>query len=227
MVARLNSAQVAAKAGATNLSDPSFFKAADFGSAQSGASGWLALLEGESGTAGTFLADPRFGAAPQAAPNPPVDNEHLRLTEAFERGLAQGRAESAAQAEAEVGERRKLGIALRTLEQEMRDQFAAMLAETVKALCSASFAPIALDKELLQSRCVRAATMLDEAQDAITLRLNPDDIARIDPEFADSWTIAPDPDLPQGELRVEGRDGAVLDGPQEWARALAEALEIC
>ncbi len=177
------------------------------------------------------MPDLRFVATLDAVPEPDaepeVDNQDALLAEAFERGLAQGHAESLALAEAETSERRKLGIALRGLESEMRDHFAAMLAETVKALCEASFAPLALDTTLLQSRCERAAAMLEEAQETINLRLSPQDIARLDPEFLASWTIAPDPDLPQGELRAEGRDGAVLDGPREWARALAEALETC
>ena len=100
-----------------------------------------------------------------------------------------------------------------------------VLAPSKKA--AGGFAPIAIDKALLQARCERAAAMLQEAQETITLRLSPQDIARLDPEFAACWTIAPDPDLPQGELRAEGRDGAVLDGPREWSRALAEALETC
>lgn len=215
-----------------SLSDPAADPAANSGLAQLAAgaarsSGWLAFLDGEAETAGEFVADTRFGAMASPAAPPAPDDQQMQIAEAFERGLAQGRAESLAAAQQDTGERRKLGIALRALESDQRDAFAAMLAETVKTLCEASFAPIALDLQMLQDRCLRAATMLEEAQDAITLRLCPADIARLDPEFAANWTIAPDPDLAQGELRAEGRDGAVLDGPREWSRALAEALREC
>lgn len=210
-----------------SLSDPATSGLAQLAAGAARSSGWLAFLDGETSAISEFVPDARFGAAaPAAAPAPP-DDQQLQLAEAFERGLSQGRAESLAAANQDTGERRKLGIALRALESDMRDQFAAMLAETIKTLCEASFAPIALDLQLLQDRCLRAATMLEEAQDTITLRLCPADIVRLDPEFSAHWTIAPDPDLAQGELRAEGRDGAVLDGPREWSRALAEALEAC
>lgn len=213
-----------------SLSDPASAPGlAQLAAGAARSSGWLAFLDGEAATAGEFVPDARFGAgaaAPVAAPEEPSDQQ-LQIAEAFERGLAQGRAEGLATAQQDTGERRKLGIALRALESDQRDAFAAMLAETVRTLCEASFAPIALDLQLLQDRCLRAATMLEEAQDEITLRLCPADIARLDPEFAAHWTIAPDPDLAQGELRAEGRDGAVLDGPREWSRALAEALAAC
>jgi len=226
-MAKFNSALLAAMAEATNLSDHAAFTPSDFGATRRQGSGWLAFLEGAVETTGAFVPDARFIAPMEPQDAPPANDQHTRIAEAFERGLAQGRAEALAAAQTETGERRKLGISLRVLEGELRDHFAAMLAETIKALCGASFAPIALDTAMLQARCARAAAMLEDAQESITLRLSPPDIARLDPDFAAAWTIAPDPDLPQGELRAEGRDGAVLDGPREWARALAEALETC
>jgi flagellar assembly protein FliH len=57
------------------------------------------------------------------------------------------------------------------------------------------------------------------------LRLHPDDAALIEAGDAGGMVIEPDPTLERGSLVLEGPDGTVRDGPAEWRRAIAAALQ--
>lgn len=180
----------------------------------------------------SFVADLRFsstatGAAayPDVAPVEPAPAEDERLA-AFEEGLRQGRAEALADAKQENAERRKLGAALRRLDEEMIDRLGQQLSETVAVLCEATLAPLALDQAQLIERCRRAAVLLGETMDACTLYLNPGDIPKLDAELTANWHVAADEALEPGSLRLAGREGEIADGPQEWRRSLAETLGL-
>ena len=180
----------------------------------------------------SFVADPRFsstatGAAGHrnAAPVEPDPAEADRLA-TFEEGLRQGRAEAIAEAKQENTERRKLGAALRHLDEEMVDRLGQQLSDTVAALCEATLAPLALDHTQLAERCRKAATLIGEELSACTLYLHPGDITKIDEDLAAGWRIAADETLEPGSLRLSGREGEISDGPQEWRRSLSEALGL-
>ena len=190
---------------------------------------WFAALPGPTG----FAADPRFQPAPAHAtpPGDPVANDAQAHADecaaAHARGVEAGRAQAQREADGEQAERRRLGSAIRRFDEDMTQRLGAQLAATVAALCDATLAPAAHDAELLMRRCTRAAALLAETRDACTLYLNPADIPRLDADFTADWRIAPDPALPPGGLRIEGREGGIADGPDEWRRALAEALAAC
>lgn len=180
----------------------------------------------------SFVADLRFsstttGAAhpPEAAPVEPDPAQASRLA-GFAEGLHQGRAEGRAEAQQDSAERRRLGIALRQLDEAMIDQLSQQLSETVAALCAATLAPIAVDPDRLSQRCRAAAVLLGEDLAACTVHLHSADIARLEPDPAASWLIVADDTLEPGSIRLFGRDGEIADGPQEWRRSLNEALGL-
>ena len=187
---------------------------------------WFAGL----GRDGGFAADPRFLNGPEASPplaHNPQSAIDVQLAAAFEEGRLRGRSEAERDAAHEQTERRKLGSALRRMDEDMVTRLGEQLSATVAALCEATLQPLTLDTELLARRCSRAAAMIDDSHSACVLHLHPDDIARLDDEFLSNWRIEPDPALAQGALRLEGGEGGIADGPEEWQRALAEALAAC
>ena len=72
-----------------------------------------------------------------------------------------------------------------------------------------------------------AVAMLARADDDRMIRLNPDDLALVGPRLSAEWQVQPDPALPRGSLRVETASCGVEDGPDQWRRAIAEALHQC
>ena len=59
------------------------------------------------------------------------------------------------------------------------------------------------------------------------IRLHPDDLAFIAPQLSQDWNVRPDPSLARGAIRVEAANGGVEDGPEQWRRTIAEALDQC
>ena len=188
---------------------------------------WLAAMSSRSGG---FAPDQRYSIGTPAAP-PTADDDgeaeremQRRLREAFAAGMAQGQAEARAEALAEREAFERLRMSLGRLDEKMSRQIADRLAETVALLCEVTLAPLALDRDALQRRCQAAASALGEAQESLTLHLHPDDIASLDPEFAQNWAIVAAPALERGTVRVEGAEAGAIDGPAEWRAALQAAL---
>ncbi|WP_084356230.1 FliH/SctL family protein [Novosphingobium lentum] len=179
---------------------------------------------------GGFARDARFAAADPAAPPVPRPAEDPVAT-AFARGHATGCAETleqcAAQADADDAARGAIALALARLDEAGTSQLAERLRTTVIALCEAAIAPAALDHAALARRVAIAAAMLARAEDARVIRLNPEDMALIAAQMPAGWAIEPDPALERGALRVEGGQGGVEDGPDQWRRAIVEALDAC
>ena len=69
--------------------------------------------------------------------------------------------------------------------------------------------------------------MLARADDERVLRLHPDDLALIAGQLPEGLPVLADPVLERGGLRVETSNGGVEDGPEQWRRAIAEALSAC
>jgi flagellar assembly protein FliH len=168
-------------------------------------------------------------AAP-TAPRPPDPVETARG-----QGYAEGHAEGYAQAEHEAQEREAawhdFAFAFDRINGQCAELLRQRLMATVVALCEATLAPMALDHDALARRVERAVAMFSRADDERVIRLNPDDLAMVKPLLPAEWTFAPDPMLEPGALRVEahsrGMDGGgVEDGPAQWRRAIAEALDL-
>jgi flagellar assembly protein FliH len=190
-------------------------------------------LFGSKAAEGTgFTADPRFAeAGPARAPAhaedapPPPDPLALAHALGFAEGEAAARATAEAQSTRAENARARLDLAFARLDAELTEQLRQRLTETVAALCEATLAPLALDRPLLADRVRRAVALFSRADDERVIRLNPDDLEAVRPLLPADWTFAPDPALAPGALRVETASGGAEDGPDQWRRAIAEALD--
>ena len=185
---------------------------------------------------GGFLGDPRFAtrraptplpspvAEPQAEAPDPILAAHAA---GYDQGIAEARGEAAADRAACEATWKALSIAAARLDAEQTRLLADRLRETVSALCEAALGEAALDPHALSRRVEAAAAMLSRADDDRVIRLHPDDLDLVRPRLPADWSFAPDPLMPRGALRIEGRHGGVEDGPEQWHAALAEALRTC
>lgn len=126
---------------------------------------------------------------------------------------------------ADKGSRIEFGLS--RLDAAMQSELADRLRETVIALCETAIAPAALDPDVLTRRVTVAAAMLARAEDQRVIRLHPEDLALIAARLPEDWHFEPDASLERGALRVEGAAGGVEDGPEQWRRAIDEALRQC
>ena len=184
---------------------------------------------------GGFAGDPRFAARRSIAPAPtlpesraePLDPIVAAHAAGYDQGIAEARAEAAAAQAAREAAWAALTVAAARLDTEQTRTLADRLRETVMTLCETALAGAALDPAALTRRVEAAAAMLARADDDRVIRLNPDDLPLIRPRLPADWTLAPDPLLPRGALRIEGRHGGIEDGPDQWRAALTEALREC
>ncbi|RYY41093.1 MAG: hypothetical protein EOP59_11715, partial [Sphingomonadales bacterium] len=98
---------------------------------------------------------------------------------------------------------------------------------TVDAICQAMAGEIAIDSDRLSTRVEAAVSMLRRKHDERVVHLNPADIALVRERVDPALRLEPDASLRRGQLRVEGEDGGVEDGAEQWRAALAEALGTC
>ncbi len=184
---------------------------------------FAALCEG-----GGFQPDPRF-AAPVAPP--PDDSAQAQadavLADAIADAERRGREAALEEMASEGAARAALKLSFQRLDENLHEQLAQHMAETVAALCEATLAPLALDPNALQRRCLSAAALVGGEVSVVTLRLNPDDLALLDVDFAARWPITCDPELERGSVVFDTSEGVVRDGPEEWRLALREALGLC
>lgn len=184
---------------------------------------------------GGFARDPRFSrvalpSAPAPAPEPreaapdPILAAHAA---GYDQGIAEARAEAADEMAAREAAWQALSIEAARLDAEQARLLADRLRDTVIALCEAALGEAALDPERLARRVEAAAAMLARADDDRVIRLHPDDCELVRPRLPGDWAFAPDPLMPRGALRIEGRQGGVEDGPEQWHAALVEALRSC
>jgi flagellar assembly protein FliH len=171
---------------------------------------------------------PVFAEPDDHAPPDPVE-------EARDQAYAQGWAdaqEAAQQTAAQADEARgRMETVFHRLDGELAEQFRQRLMETVIALCERCLAPLALDKDALMRRVEAAAAMFNRADDDRVIRLNPEDLAAIRARLPNDWDVQGDPAMERGAIRVESRStgleaGGAEDGPQQWRRAIVEALDV-
>lgn len=184
---------------------------------------WFAALGDRQG----FLPDPRYARTPSA---PPGDIRQQQadavLADAIADAEQRGREAALEEIANEGAARAALKLTFQRIDQKLHEELAARLAETVAALCEGALAPMALDKEALQNRCIAAATLLGDGFTEASLRLHPDDVALLDADFAASWCIVTNPGQERGTVVFDAPEGVVSDGPAEWRIALREALGL-
>ena len=182
---------------------------------------------------GAFRPDSRFVAAGRSAAEPslpepdPEDPLAAAWAEGFAAGTEQARAEAEQALAADRAAREGLALSFAALDAKLQEELRLRLRDTVAALCEEALRPLALDAEALMRRIDRAVSMLARADDERVICLHPEDLAMIGPQLDDEWHIRPDPALERGALRIESANGGVEDGPEQWRRAIAEALHQC
>jgi flagellar assembly protein FliH len=192
--------------------------------------GWLALL-GEAQDFREMLPGvveaeqpPASEAMAERAPAPVADPAPDVLAQAYADGEAAGRAAALAEAEHHAARQRALRLAFRNLDEAASAALAADLAETVIALCDGVLGAHATDREALIARCHAAAQRIGGAPAALRLHLNPADLDSLGPDALDGWTVIADSTIAPGGLLLEGPDGTLRDGPEDWRRAIAAAV---
>lgn len=182
-----------------------------------------------------FNAPSPLPEAEAPAPIAPPPRAPDLIEEAREQAYAQGYADGRAEAEREALERdairARFAFGFERINAQSAEQLRQRLMATVVALCEATLAPMALDKDALARRVTRAVGMFSRADDERVIRLNAHDLEAVKDLLPTDWTFAVDDALEPGALRVEtssrGMDGGgVEDGPLQWRRAIAEALDL-
>ncbi|QFT76707.1 FliH/SctL family protein [Erythrobacter sp. THAF29] len=182
---------------------------------------WLSALTSPA----EFAEGPPFARKPLSmAPEPPPAEPEAAIAKAREEGEAAGRAAAQAEYRKADENRRALQLAFRALDQAAMDALAAELTETVIELCGQVLSECAIEKQQLSERARAAAMLLGGAPEHMKLRLHPDDIGELGHAALEGMQCVADPELPRGSLRLESPDGEVHDGPDQWRRAIAEAL---
>lgn len=146
------------------------------------------------------------------------------LADAYARGEAAGRLAAETEAKAEFDRLRTVRLAFQALDQVAMDSLASELRDTVIALCEQVIGDLQPDPDTVLERARQAAKRLGEASGKLSLRLNPADIDALGDTSLQGWQVTPDPSISRGGLILESVDGAVHDGPDEWRRAIAEAV---
>lgn len=188
-----------------------------------GSSGWIGALRPAGGFRELAMEAPRAVPEPDASVDLPDERESA-LAEAYARGMADALLQAEAERDAAEAARSKLALAFARLDAEAALALRHRLAEAVATLCEQVIEPARIDRAALAERCAALANQIGEGVAACALHLHPLDIALLDDETRQQWEIRPDPALPRGTLRLEGADGVLADGPEEWRRLIAGAL---
>lgn len=179
----------------------------------------------ELGGRGSFIANPRYAAVPVE------EDKGDPVAEAYQAGYAEGEstARAAAQTAADdaAAAQRAIELAFARFDDRSARLLEERLRQTVAAICQAMAGDIALDAERLAARVEAAAAMLRRKHDERVVCLNPADLALVRSRVAAELRLEPDPSLARGQLRVEGEEGGIEDGAEQWRAALAEAIGPC
>lgn len=159
----------------------------------------------------------------QPEPEPQIDIEAIRA-EAMAQGFAAGIEAGRREANEERVALRVLASNLDVLKAEPTMGLGMMIAATVERLLHQVVGEVDVCRETLMDRAQAAAALIGDETRPAVLKLNPDDLARLDgaelPVAAEA-----DPMLQPGELRLETAGGAIEDGPGLRLERLRSALD--
>lgn len=176
---------------------------------------------------GGFTVDARFGASlnpgNRAVAEDPAETAY---SEGYVRGFEDATAQAKAQAEEDAAATKRIEGTFERMSEAEALKLEERLRETVLALCEHTLAPLATDIDALTTRISKALSALRRSEDERVLRLHPDDLALLASRLPEGIKTEADPSLARGELRVETAEGGLEDGPEQWRRALAEALSL-
>ncbi len=166
-----------------------------------------------------------FGAASPIEPSADSASHDVdAIAQARAEGEAVGRTAAQTEFDAKLAE---VESTVLQIEQAFADQMAALLNETVIALCEKTLAPLAMDKDILLQRCQNAAAAIESDLSHAQLALHPDDCAAVEPVLGDTLSLMPDPQLARGNIRLTTPSTAIFDGPDQWSASIRRAIEAC
>jgi flagellar assembly protein FliH len=156
-------------------------------------------------------------------PEPQIDVEAIRA-EAMAQGFAAGIEAGRREANDERVALRVLASNLESLKAEPTMGLGMMIAATVERLLHQVVGEVEVCRETLMDRAQAAAALIGDETKPAVLKLNPDDLARLDgaelPVRAEGDAM-----LQPGELRLETAGGAIEDGPGLRLERLRAALD--
>ena len=156
-------------------------------------------------------------------PEPQIDIEAIRA-EAMAQGFAAGIEAGRREANDEKVALRVLASNLESLKAEPTLGLGVMIAATVERLLHQVVGEVDVCRETLMDRAQAAAALIGDETKPAVLKLNPDDLARLDgaelPVRAEGDAM-----LQPGELRLETVGGAIEDGPGLRLERLRAALD--
>jgi flagellar assembly protein FliH len=141
----------------------------------------------------TRVIDPALPTMPVVPEAPPVDPVAQAREEAHAQGYAEGHAEAEHDFLQREALRARFAFAFDRIDAQCAEQLRGRLMDTVMALCEATLAPLALDKEALALRVKRAVAMFSRADDDRVIRLNPEDMELVQDHLPEDGPSCPIP----------------------------------
>jgi flagellar assembly protein FliH len=181
---------------------------------------------GASPTAGWDPFDPlgekgKAGAQPQAS----LDVVEAARAEGFAEGMAAAERMAAERGEADAQALGRIATGLENMSGFDRDALATRLRQTVMFLVARLVGETGVSAELLMKRIEAAAALLADSAEAVTLKLNPDDLPLVETNVPAGIAASADASIERGGFRLETRSTAIEDGPSAWLNQLAAALD--
>ncbi len=167
---------------------------------------------------GRRATDQEMPAEP--ATDPLEDAAH----EGFLQGFREGERIAREAADADNEARLQLAAAVQHVAQSGEGTLAAMLSQAVVRLVGQIMGEVSIDEALLKDRCTAVAACIDSDEARAVIEVNPEDMHLLEKE-ATGVTLAANPDLPRGSVRLATSDGWVEDGPDVRLARLKALLD--
>lgn len=154
----------------------------------------------------------RPGEAMAAEPDLAIDPIEEAAREAFLQGFREGERVAREAAQADEAARQALAMAIQQIAQAGEGTLASMLSQAVIRLVAQIMGEVSIDETVLKERCAAVAACMDGDDMRAVLEVNPQDMPLLEEE-AMGVTLAANPDLSRGSVRLATADGWVEDGP--------------
>ncbi len=200
----------------------------DFGTLGRQGTSFRTLYGDEKASKAWHAKGPGQAAWTSADARPPEEEKTDPIEEAAREGFLQGFREgeriTREAAEADNAARSELAAAVQHVAQSGEGTLAAMLSQAVVRLVGQIMGDVAIDEALLKERCAAVAACVDSDESRAVLEVNPQDMHLLEEE-ATGVTLAANPDLPRGSVRLATSDGWVEDGPDVRLARLKALLD--
>jgi len=142
----------------------------------------------------------------------PIDLVEQAAQQAFLQGFQEGERLTREAAERDNDARAELAAALGQLAQAGEGELARLLSQAVLRLVAQIIGEVPIDPAVLKARCDAVAACIDGDESRAVLEVNPEDLPLLEAE-AMAVTLAANPALSRGSVRIATADGWVEDGP--------------